>query len=249
MPDSEFVGVSMAPSGGILSDPVSLGAQTMQEPIRQARSSCIRRRILEAAVQSHREIGFRKTTVADIARRASMSPANVYRFFPSKQAIEEAVVADLFEQVCAATTCAAHGGAALERLTAALRAIWQLHEHRLKTDSKQHELVAAAIGENWAVGLSCADRIRELVRAIIAAGQVSGELRPGSSMAMACCLLEAMDGYLNPSRINAATARPAFHEMMDFCAGALRQHPGISRSTSPACVSKRWPQDSELAED
>jgi hypothetical protein len=33
----------------------------------------------------------------------------------------------------------------------------------------QHELVAAAIGENWAVALSCADRIRELVRAIIAA--------------------------------------------------------------------------------
>jgi AcrR family transcriptional regulator len=248
MPDSEFVGMSMAPSGGILSDPVSLRAQTMQEPIRQARSSCIRWRILEAAVQLHREMGFRKTTVADIARRASMSNANLYRFFPSKQAIEEAVVADLFEQVCAAATCAAHGGAALERLTAALRAISQLHEHRLKTDSMQHELVAAAIGENWAVALSCTDRIRELVRAIIATGQLSGELRPGSSMAMAYCLLEAMDGYLNPSRINAATVRPTFDEMMDFCAGTLRQHPGISRPTWSTCVSP-WAQDSEFAED
>jgi AcrR family transcriptional regulator len=220
----------------------------MQEPIRQARSSSIRRRILEAAVQLHRKIGFMKTTVADIARRASMSPANVYRFFSSKQAIEEAVVADLFEQVGAAATCAACGGSALDRLTAALKAISQLHEQRLETDSKQHELVAAAVGENWAVALSCADQIRELVREIIAAGQASGELKPGSSRAMTCCLLEAMDGYLNPSRINPASVRPTFDEMMNFCAGTLRQHPGISRSTWSTCVSP-WAQDSEFAED
>jgi len=70
----------------------------MQERIRQvAGSSCIRQRIVQAAIRLHSEFGFRKTTVADIARRASMSPANVYRFFVSKQAIEEAVVADLFE--------------------------------------------------------------------------------------------------------------------------------------------------------
>ena len=207
----------------------------MQERIRQARSSCIRRRILQAAVRLHREIGFRKTTVADIARGASMSPANVYRFFPSKQAIEEVAVAGLFEHVSAAATLAARDGSALERLMAALKTISQLHEHRLKNDSKHHELVAAAVRENWAVALSCADRIRGLVRAIIAAGQASGELRPGSSMAMTCCLLDAMDGYLNPSRINAATVRPAFDEMMDFCAGALHHVP--------------WGQSIDLAAD
>ena len=155
-----------------------------------------------------------------------MSPANVYRFFASKQAIEEAVAADLFKQVSAAATLAALlSGSALERLTAALSAISQLHEHRLENDSKLPELVAAAVSENWEVALSYADRIRGLVRVIIAGGQGSGELRPGSPMAMTCCLLEAMDGYLNPSRINAATVRPAFNEMMDFCAGALHHVP------------------------
>jgi AcrR family transcriptional regulator len=197
----------------------------MPERIRQTRSSCIRQRIIQATIRLHGEIGFRKTTVADIARAASMSPSNVYRFFPSKQAVDEAAVADLFEQASAAATLAVHGGSALERLTAALRAISQLHEHRLKNDSKQHELVAAAMRENWAVAVTYADRIRGLVRAIIAAGQASGELRSGSPMAMACCLLEAMDWYINPSRFNAATVRPSFDEMMDFCAGALRHRP------------------------
>jgi len=119
----------------------------MQERISQAGSPCIRERIVQAAIRSHRQIGFKKTTVADIARGASMSPANVYRFFASKQAIEEAVVADLFEHVSSAATLAARGDSALERLTAALRAISQLHEHRLENDSRQHELVAAAVSE------------------------------------------------------------------------------------------------------
>jgi hypothetical protein len=44
-----------------------------------------------------------------------------------------------------------------------------------------------------------------------------------------------MDGYLNPSRINATTVRPAFDEMMDFRAGALHH------------VS--WGQSIELAAD
>ena len=207
----------------------------MQERKPQAGSPCIRERIVQASIRLYRQIGFKKTTVADIARGTSMSPANVYRFFASKQAIEEAIVADMFEHVSAAATLAARGGSALERLTAALRAISQLHEHRLENDSKQHELVATAVRENWAVSLSYADRIQGLVRAIIAAGQASGELRPGSPRAMTCCLLEAMDGYLNPSRINAATVRPAFDEMMDFCADALRHDP--------------WGQSIDLAAD
>ena len=198
----------------------------MQEQILPSRSPLTRRRILQAAVRLHREIGFKKTTVADVARGASMSPANVYRFFPSKQALEEAVVADLFEQVSAAATLAAcGGGSALKRLTAVFTTISQLHDDRLANDSKLHELLAAAVREDWPVALSHVDRIRGVVRPIIAAGQVSGEVRPGSPMALTCCLLEAMDAYLSPSRINALTIRPTFDEMMDFCAGALRHVP------------------------
>ncbi|SFL44493.1 transcriptional regulator, TetR family [Bradyrhizobium sp. NFR13] len=217
----------------------------MQPQIRQAGSSCIRRRIVQEAIRLHREIGFKKTTVTDIARAASMSPANVYRFFASKQDLEEAVVADLFERVSMAATLAARGGgSAMERLTAALAAISRSHEHRLKNDSKQHELVAAAVCKNWTVALSHADRIRGLVCATIADGQASGELRPGSPMAMTCCLLESMDAYLNPSRITAATVRPAFDEMMDFCAGALHhvargQSIDLTAEVCPNAVAQR----------
>ena len=48
-----------------------------------------RERILEAAWDLFRQLGAR-TTIAEVADKLGMSSANVYRFFPSKQALSEA---------------------------------------------------------------------------------------------------------------------------------------------------------------
>lgn len=192
-------------------------------------SSRTHKRIGQAAIRLYREIGYRKTTVADIARGASMSPANLYRFYPSRQALDEAVVAELLEGVSAAAANATRrGGSGPERLGATFRAISQLHEDRLANDVRLHELVVAALQANWPIALSHADRLRGFVRSIIEGGQASGEFRPGSPMALACCLLDAMDAYLNPSRIKAAALRPTFEEMMNFCARALSNEASLN---------------------
>src|ERR1700719_3372939 len=58
-----------------------------------------RERILVVAERLFREIGYQKTTVADIAKVLRMSPANVYRFFDSKKAIHEGVARTLMGEV------------------------------------------------------------------------------------------------------------------------------------------------------
>src|SRR6478672_10671879 len=50
-----------------------------------------REKILVVAERLFRQIGYQKTTVADIAKELRMSPANVYRFFDSKKSIHEGV--------------------------------------------------------------------------------------------------------------------------------------------------------------
>src|SRR5258706_5020674 len=50
-----------------------------------------RERIMATAEALFRRMGFAKTAVADIASELRMSPANIYRFFPSKNAIVEAI--------------------------------------------------------------------------------------------------------------------------------------------------------------
>src|ERR1043166_6722539 len=59
----------------------------------------VRERILTTAERLFREIGYQKTTVADIACELRMSPANVYRFFDSKKAITAGVARRLVGEV------------------------------------------------------------------------------------------------------------------------------------------------------
>src|SRR5438045_9673213 len=58
-----------------------------------------RARILVTAERLFREIGYQKTTVADIAKALRMSPANVYRFFDSKKSINAGVARRLMGEV------------------------------------------------------------------------------------------------------------------------------------------------------
>ena len=59
----------------------------------------VRERILVVAERLFREIGYQKTTVADIAKALQMSPANVYRFFDSKKSINAGVARRLMGEV------------------------------------------------------------------------------------------------------------------------------------------------------
>src|SRR5260370_15493912 len=58
-----------------------------------------RQRMLVVAERLFSQIGYQKTTVADIAKELRMSPANVYRFFDSKKAINEGVARVLMGEV------------------------------------------------------------------------------------------------------------------------------------------------------
>src|SRR5918995_2406475 len=46
-----------------------------------------RTHILDAAERSFCRSGFHRTTMQDVAAEASMSPGNLYRYFPSKDAL------------------------------------------------------------------------------------------------------------------------------------------------------------------
>jgi AcrR family transcriptional regulator len=196
----------------------------MQQPSAdQAGSPDVRLRILRAARQLYREIGYRKTTVADIARRSAMSSANVYRFFRSRQNIEEVVVAELLDEVFQVAANAGAGpNSPMSRLDAVLRTIFLLHDRRLASDERLHELVAAAIDAKWPVVQSHIDRIAELLATIIETGQVEGEFQGGSAATLAHCVLAAMNTHLMVREPGAADPRPTFDEMMSFCLFALR---------------------------
>src|SRR6202008_3432329 len=111
-----------------------------------------RERILEVAERLFREIGYQKTTVADIAKMLKMSPANIYRFFDSKKAIHEGVARRLMNEVeTAAEEIAAKTPPPAERLHELLATVSRMNAERFVGDSKIHEMVAIAMEESWGV--------------------------------------------------------------------------------------------------
>src|SRR3954468_13915590 len=109
-----------------------------------------RERILVEAERLFREIGYQKTTVADIAKALRMSPANVYRFFDSKKAIHEGVACTLMGGVEeAAREIASRRASAVSRLRELLRTIHRMNSERYVGDSKLHEMVEIAMNESW----------------------------------------------------------------------------------------------------
>jgi len=185
----------------------------------------IRGRIVDTAAQLYRQIGHGKTTVSDIARRMSMSSANVYRFFGSKRAIEEAVAARLFGEVLSVAT---HGAgcqrSAAERLHFTLQVIEHLHADRRADNGKLYELVLVSMIEQWPVARAYADAIHSAVAAIIAEGQANGEFRAGDPASFAGSVLTATCAHIHPFAAPACSvfARASLGDMISFCVGALR---------------------------
>lgn len=108
-------------------------------------------RIMATANTFFHEIGYQKTTVADIARALKMSPANVYRFFDSKKAINEAVLERLIGEVEALLAGIANrpGLSPTARLVSAIEALHRYSMDRYERYPRIHEMVEAAMGESW----------------------------------------------------------------------------------------------------
>src|ERR1700684_3527856 len=136
-----------------------------------------RERILVVAERLFREIGYQKTTVADIAKVLRMSPANVYRFFDSKKAIHEGVARSLMGGVeDVAQAIAARPGPAAARLRELVITIHRMNSERYVGDSKLHEMVEVAMEESWEVCVAHMQTIVEAIGGVIAQGAASGEL-------------------------------------------------------------------------
>src|SRR5436190_21025718 len=105
----------------------------MNRPVRTGTDSDeTRARILEVAEEHFRRIGYQKTSVADIAFELGMSPANVYRFFPSRDAINKSIYGRVLNEVSdVAVAIACTNAPAMEKLDQLLTAVHRHNKMRL----------------------------------------------------------------------------------------------------------------------
>lgn len=183
-----------------------------------------RERILVVAERLFREIGYQKTTVADIAKVLRMSPANVYRFFDSKKAIHEGVARGLMGEVEEATQAiAAKPGSAAIRLREMMTTINRMNSERYLGDSKLHEMVEVAMVESWDVCVCHMELITRTIAEVIAQGVAASEFHAPDVPLAAMCSCSAMIRFFHPQMIAQCVDKPgpSIDQMIDFVLAGL----------------------------
>ncbi len=131
--------------------------------------------IVDTAERLFRTMGYQKTAVADIARAMKMSPANIYRFFSSKSAINEAICGRILEGLDAAVWAVARGQESpADRIRALFRLLQEQTIALFFQERRMHDMVAAALEEHWAVIDAHILAIENAFQHIIEDGQAQG---------------------------------------------------------------------------
>ena len=196
------------------------------------------RQIVEVAERLFRQIGFQKTRVAEIARELHMSPANVYRYFATKSEINEAVCLDILGRIEAEVEkIAASRGTAAQRMRNLIGSVEKTHSKLYTSDRKLHELIAAAITENWTIMRKHNQRMAGILEQIIASGMAAGEFHPGDAALGARLVNTACIRFCHPRLMVEfeQESEPVLDQMGDFCLAALVPHPSARLLARSPC--------------
>jgi len=165
----------------------------------KARPDDTRGRIIETAEALFRRLGFAKTAVADIAGELGMSPANIYRFFPSKHAIVDAICQKCLSEVDGRAWAVARSpGRAAERLERLVLEILTYHKENLLTEQRVHDMVLVAIEHNWSAILAHKENIRTVFEAVLRSGVEAGEFEAIDARATSRIVMQSLIAFCHP---------------------------------------------------
>ena len=180
--------------------------------------------IIGAVERLFNDVGFKKTTVADIAHELRMSPSNIYRFFMSKAEINAAVCGRLFDEIEAtAEEIARSSGPASKTLRNLIASVESRNSLRSLNDPKLHELFQTAYDENWPMVHEHSKRMDRILEEVIRQGMAAGEFRADDAALAAIRFLRACIRSCDPRLMVecAHDPEPTTDQMVDFCLAAL----------------------------
>ncbi len=186
---------------------------------------------MDVAEEHFRRVGYAKTAVADIADALGMSAANVYRFFASKGAINEAICLRILgEEHAMIDRIVAQDSPAGERLKTLLVELHRFNRSRFIGERRVHDMVEAAMEENWGAVEAHLRYVIDHIGMVIASGVQSGEFRPCDVPLTALTVKNACTCILHPMMIAECMRHGRDMEehamrLSDFVVNALRVTP------------------------
>ncbi|MEZ0114142.1 AcrR family transcriptional regulator [Catenulispora sp. EB89] len=169
-------------------------------------------RILEAAEETLRRFGPAKTSVVDVARALGVSHGSVYRHFPTKADLRDAVVDRWLERMHPALAeIADSAGDSVERVRLLLWTLAETKWTRAQDDPEFFAAFAELAEEARTPVVAHIDFVVEQLTKVIVEGVARGEIAAADPKTTALAVFDAMAKFHNPAT-RAEWARPAIDE-------------------------------------
>jgi AcrR family transcriptional regulator len=157
-------------------------------------------RILEVTEDVLRRFGLAKATVVDVARALDVSHGSVYRHFPSKASLREAVAKRWLDRVNAPLQKIAEGaGPAPAKLERWLRTMIAIKHKKLADDPQMFETYLTLAQEACKVVKAHKDGLIDQVAQILSEGVKQGAFQVADTKATARALFEATSRFHHPA--------------------------------------------------
>ncbi|OKI67506.1 TetR family transcriptional regulator [Streptomyces sp. MJM1172] len=157
-------------------------------------------RILETTEEVLRRFGPAKATVVDVARALGVSHGSVYRHFPSKAALREAVTERWLTKsvVVLEEIASAPGGTAPSKLESWLEALFEAKRRKAGADPELFATYTVLLAENSGVVDQHLSELIEQLARIIADGVAAGSLSAPDVPAAARAVFDATGRFHDP---------------------------------------------------
>src|SRR5438046_5143033 len=157
-------------------------------------------RILEATEDVLRRFGLAKATVVDVARALDVSHGSVYRHFPSKASLREAVAKRWLDRANAPLAKIAEAsGPAPARLERWLRTMFAIKHKKVSDDPEMFATYLALAQEACKVVKAHKDRLVDQIAHILAEGVKLGVFQVADASVTAHAIFDATSRFHHPS--------------------------------------------------
>ncbi|MBS7697130.1 MULTISPECIES: TetR/AcrR family transcriptional regulator [unclassified Chelatococcus] len=166
-------------------------------------------RLIAIANEHVRKFGPGKMTVVAVAEAAGMTHANVYRYFPSKNALIDAVVGEALKPIeTVIADVASAPDPADDKLERLVLDLARLYRTLMEQNAPVFRLFVTATLENRAVARRHRGRIRMLVERVVDEGIATGAFEPRDREGALSFLTDVLYRFTHPSAVLADTGAP-----------------------------------------
>ncbi|KAA2236846.1 TetR family transcriptional regulator [Salinarimonas soli] len=166
-------------------------------------------RLLAIAGAHLRRFGRRRLTVVGVAEDAGMTHANVYRYFPSKSDLVDAVVAQWLKTLEVDLAAIADApDPADDKLERLLLAVAHAHRDCLESDPNLFDAYAGAAQALRPVVRKHRARQRALLERVLDEGVAADAFRPRDRERAAAFVIDAVYRFINPVAVRADAEAP-----------------------------------------